>query len=222
MVTFGRSRNHDRGVADHVESRKVLASVGVNGPLVPAWDRSVPVDGARKGHARNTSRPCRRWRWTPTASGSVSASSTGYHSSVCVGAAPKRSDESKPVGVARIGRVSEHFSWPPVETTQIVRCLDVSTGPISPAVAWVLARGVDLWGFTMSTAVEIDPFSAGGVDSIRVSIHVPPTHDTGSRAERKSGGAVELGGRWGREFRGRVVSERERAGEWLWSWTHGM
>jgi hypothetical protein len=24
---------------------------GVNGPLVPAWDRSVPVDGARKGHA---------------------------------------------------------------------------------------------------------------------------------------------------------------------------
>jgi hypothetical protein len=26
-------------------------SVGVDGPLVPAWDRSLPVDGASKGHA---------------------------------------------------------------------------------------------------------------------------------------------------------------------------
>jgi hypothetical protein len=39
------------GVADQVDSTKVHVSVGVNGPLVPAWDRSVPVGGARKGHA---------------------------------------------------------------------------------------------------------------------------------------------------------------------------
>ena len=48
--------NHDRGVADRVESTKVHLSVGVNGLLVPAWDRWAPVDGARKGHpvASNT------------------------------------------------------------------------------------------------------------------------------------------------------------------------
>ena len=39
------------GIADQVDSTKVHVSVGVNGPLVPASDRSVPVGGVRKGHA---------------------------------------------------------------------------------------------------------------------------------------------------------------------------
>ena len=39
------------GVADQVDSTKVHVSVGVNGPLVPVSDRSVPVGGVRKGHA---------------------------------------------------------------------------------------------------------------------------------------------------------------------------
>jgi hypothetical protein len=35
------------GVGDEAESMKAHLSDGMNGPLVPAWERSVPIEGAR-------------------------------------------------------------------------------------------------------------------------------------------------------------------------------